>query len=225
VRVQRRLLHLLDFLYAFGVTILLSPLLVYVAIIVYRNDGWPIIYRSERMRSPDRGFLLWKFRTMTNAQTDAGVTGPAKSGRITSTGAWLRRKRLDELPQLWNILRGDMGFVGPRAPLRRYVEKYPEIYAEVLKERPGITGLASMAFHKTEERLLAATSSPDETEKVYCRRCIPRKARLDLIYAKRRNPCTDQRLMWATILRRVTMHRRPVPKSVTDAEMADQSSD
>ena len=206
--VQRRLLHLLDFLYAVGMTVLLSPLLIYVAIVVYRNDGWPIIYRSERMHSPGRSFLLWKFRTMANTTSDSGVTGPTKLNRITPTGAWLRRKRLDELPQLWNILRGDMGFVGPRAPLRRYVEKYPEIYADVLKDRPGITGLASMAFHKTEERILAATSTPEETEEVYCRRCIPRKARLDLIYAKRRNPCSDQRLMWATILKKVTMHSR-----------------
>lgn len=207
--VQRRLLHVLDFLYAFGLTILLSPLLIYVAVVVYRNDGWPIIYRSERMKSPNKAFKLWKFRTMRNSATDSGVTGPSKSDRITPTGAWLRRKRLDELPQLWNILRGDMGFVGPRAPLRRYVEQYPEIYAEVLKERPGITGLASMAYHKTEERLLSKTTSAEETEAVYCRRCIPRKARLDLIYAKRRNPCTDQRLMWATIIKRLTMHRRP----------------
>ncbi|WP_421905858.1 sugar transferase [Mameliella sp.] len=208
MRTRRPLLHTLDFLYAIGMTVLLSPLIVYVAVVVWRNDGWPIIYRSERMKSPTQSFMLWKFRTMKTDPADAGVTGPSKSGRITPTGAWLRRKRLDELPQLWNILRGDMGFVGPRAPLRRYVEKYPEIYAEVLKERPGITGMASMAYHKTEERLLARTESAEETEEVYCRRCIPRKARLDQLYAARRNPCTDQRLMWATVFRRVSMHRR-----------------
>ncbi|MFC0159421.1 sugar transferase [Mameliella alba] len=208
MRTRRPLLHTLDVLYAIGMTVLLSPLILYVAVVVWRNDGWPIIYRSERMKSPTRSFLLWKFRTMKNDPADAGVTGPSKSGRITPTGAWLRRKRLDELPQLWNILRGDMGFVGPRAPLRRYVEKYPEIYAEVLKERPGITGMASMAYHRTEERLLARTESAEETEEVYCRRCIPRKARLDRLYAARRNPCTDQRLMWATVFRRVSMHRR-----------------
>ncbi|MBV7395327.1 sugar transferase [Mameliella sediminis] len=208
MNLRRSLLYTLDFLYAIGMVVLLSPLIIYVAFQVLWHDGWPIIYRSERMRSPDKAFMLWKFRTMSNDPADQGVTGPSKSNRITPTGAWLRRTRLDELPQLWNILRGDMGFVGPRAPLRRYVEKYPEIYAEVLKDRPGITGLASMAFHKTEERLLARTSSAEETEEVYCRRCIPRKAKLDLIYARRRNPCTDQRLMWATVFRRVSMHRR-----------------
>ncbi|WP_417205892.1 sugar transferase [Antarctobacter sp.] len=208
VKFNRKFLYLLDFLYAVGLTILISPLILYVAFVVWRNDGWPIIYRSERMRSPDRAFLLWKFRTMKRDPSDSGVTGPSKSARITPTGAWLRRKRLDELPQLWNILRGDMSFVGPRAPLRHYVEKYPEIYAEVLKERPGVTGMASMAYHRAEERLLSETRTAEETEEVYCRRCIPRKARLDLMYAQRRNPCTDQRLMWATVFKGVSMHRR-----------------
>lgn len=208
MRFPRPLLYILDFLYAIGLGLLLLPLILYVAILVWRNDGWPIFYRSERMRGPDRPFMLLKFRTMKQARQDSGVTGPAKSARITATGAWLRQKRLDELPQLWNILRGEMGFVGPRAPLRRYVEMYPELYAEVLKERPGVTGMASMAYHKTEERLLSRTETAEETEAVYCRRCIPRKARLDLLYAKRRNPCTDMRLMWATVFRGVSMHSR-----------------
>lgn len=205
---SRRLLYILDFFYALGLSILLSPLIVIIAIIVWRNDGLPIFYRSERMRSPDTAFMLYKFRTMKRDPADSGVTGPSKSARITPVGAWLRRKRLDEIPQLWNILRGDMGFVGPRAPLRRYVEKHPETYAKVLQERPGITGLASVVFHRTEERLLSQTTTPEETEEVYCRRCIPRKAKLDLIYARRRNLCADQRLMWATVIRRVTMHSR-----------------
>lgn len=201
--------RLLDILYALGLALLLAPLMVYVAWRVWRADGRPILYRSERMASPERAFALWKFRTMTVVAEDSGVSGGDKVARITPTGAWLRAKRLDELPQLWNVLRGDLGFVGPRAPLRRYVTLYPELYAEVLKDRPGITGLASMAYHRTEERLLARCTTPEETEAVYCARCIPRKARLDLIYAARRNPCTDMRLMFATVFRRrVTMHRR-----------------
>lgn len=208
MRFPRPLLYLLDVLYAVGLGVLLSPLLLYVGFLVWRSDGWPIFYRSERMRSPDQAFMLLKFRTMTMAKEDSGVTGPAKSSRITPTGTWLRRTRLDELPQLWNILRGDMGFVGPRAPLRRYTEMFPMLYSEVLKERPGVTGLASMAFHRTEERLLAETCTAEETEEIYVRRCIPRKARLDLLYARRRNPCTDMRLMFATVFRRVSMHSR-----------------
>lgn len=205
---KRGLLRLLDVLYAIGMTVLLAPLLVYVAFRVWREDGRPILYKSERMHAPGKPFQLWKFRTMTVVETDSGVSGGDKAARITPTGKWLRAKRLDELPQLWNVLRGDLGFVGPRAPLRRYVEMYPDLYAEVLKDRPGITGMASMVFHRTEERLLARTTTPEETEAVYCARCIPRKARLDLLYARRRNPCTDMRLMFATVFRRVSMHDR-----------------
>lgn len=211
---KRALLRGLDILYAVGMSVLLSPLILYVAILIWRTDGRPILYKSERMQSPDRAFLLWKFRTMRQAEQDSGVSGGDKAARVTPTGAWLRAKRLDELPQLWNILRGDVGFVGPRPPLPRYVEMFPELYAEVLKERPGITGMASMAFHRREERLLADTRTAAETEEIYCRRCIPRKARLDLLYARRRNPCSDMRLMFATVFSsRVSMHDRRRPRS------------
>ena len=83
---------------------------------------------------------------------------------------------------------------------------FPELYAEVLRARPGVTGLATLAFHRTEERLLAPCRDADETEGVYCRRCVPRKARLDLIYARRRSLCYDLRLMAATVVRRVGLH-------------------
>lgn len=206
---NRHLLRGLDVVYALGLGVLLSPLILYVAVRVWRRDGRPILYKSERMHAPDKGFLLWKFRSMSVVEADSGVSGGDKAARITRNGAWLRQTRLDELPQLWNILRGDVSFVGPRPPLRRYVEMFPALYAEVLKERPGITGMASMAYHRTEERLLAACETPAETEEVYVSRCIPRKARLDLLYARRRNPCTDMRLMFATVFRRVSMHNRP----------------
>ena len=148
---------------------------------------------------------------MTNVATDGGVSGGDKAHRITRTGTVMRRYRLDEIPQLWNILKGDIGFVGPRPPLRRYVERFPELYDEVLKDRPGVTGLATLIFHRTEERLLADCSTPEETEAVYERRCIPVKARLDLIYAKNRNLCLDLRMMVATVFRRIppVPHKRP----------------
>ncbi|MGR3495206.1 sugar transferase [Citreimonas sp.] len=195
-----------DILGALVLGLLLSPLIVLVALSVAVRDGRPVLYRSERMTTPRRGFALWKFRTMAVAQIDAGVSGGDKAARITRNGRWLRRTRLDELPQLWNILRGDMSFVGPRPPLRHYVELHPELYAQVLRARPGVTGLATLIFHRHEERLLAACHTAEATEAVYRRRCIPRKARLDLIYAQRATVCSDFRLMIATIWRRVGMH-------------------
>jgi len=128
-----------------------------------------------------------------------GVSGGDKADRITRTGRFLRRTRLDEVPQLWNVLRGDMSFVGPRPPLRVYVERFPQLYAQVLQSRPGITGLATLACHRHEERLLARCHSPAETDAVYARRCVPRKAALDLLYQRRSTICLDLLLMIRTL--------------------------
>ncbi len=162
-----------------------------VAIVLLATQGRPLLYGSERMREPDRAFTLWKFRTMRPAPTDSGVSGGDKADRITPTGAMLRRTRLDELPQIFNILSGDMSFVGPRPPLRQYVEAFPETYGAVLKSRPGVTGLASVLYHRREESLLASCESAAETNRVYSARCIPMKARLDLIYQRNRSICFD----------------------------------
>ncbi|MBY6003930.1 sugar transferase [Salipiger bermudensis] len=186
--------------------VVLTPAILIIALLILLRDGAPVFYVSERMKTPDQGFALWKFRTMTTDRSDSGVSGGDKTSRITRTGKVLRRYRLDELPQLWNILRGDISFVGPRPPLRRYTEMFPEIYGEVLKARPGVTGLATLAYHRTEEQLLAPCRSKEETEAVYCRRCVPRKARLDLIYARRRSLCYDARLVLATVIRRLPLH-------------------
>ena len=167
-------------------------------IILLLIEGRPIFYVAERMRAPGRPFRLWKLRTMRVVGRDSGVSGGDKSDRVTRIGRILRRARLDEIPQLWNVLRGDMSFVGPRPPLRLYVERFPELYAEVLKSRPGLTGLASLHFHAHEERLLAPCRDAAETDAVYSRRCVPRKARLDLIYNKHQNLCLDLRLIAET---------------------------
>lgn len=200
--------RLLDLIYALGLSVILLPVIVGVVLLILLRDGRPIFYLSERMKTPETGFLLVKFRTMTVVETDAGVSGGDKTARITKTGGWLRDKRLDELPQLWNVLRGDLSFVGPRPPLRRYVEKFPYLYQNVLNDRPGITGLATICFHRHEERLLALCKTASETEEIYCRRCVPRKARLDLIYAQSRSACSDLRVMVATVFRKISLHNR-----------------
>ncbi len=180
---------------------------ILIAAIVLVTSGWPVFHLSERMRAPDEPFRLWKFRSMRPDPGDAGVTGGDKSARVTPVGKVLRRSRLDELPQLWNVLRGDISFVGPRPPLRRYVEMFPELYAEVLRSRPGITGLATLRFHGQEERLLSRTASAAETEAVYCRRCVPRKAALDLIYQRNRTLCMDMALICETAARLLPKRR------------------
>lgn len=162
-------------------------------------EGRPLFYVAERMRAPGQPFRLWKLRTMRLAPDPGGVSGGDKAGRITKTGRFLRKTRLDEVPQLWNVLRGEMSFVGPRPPLRRYVEAFPDLYAQVLQSRPGITGLATLVFHAHEERLLAACQDAAETEAVYRRRCVKRKAHLDLIYQRNQSVCYDLALLGRTI--------------------------
>jgi lipopolysaccharide/colanic/teichoic acid biosynthesis glycosyltransferase len=141
------------------------------------------------------------------ATGDSGVSGGDKAGRVTPAGRWLRRFRLDEIPQLWNILRGEMSFVGPRPPLRQYVDRFPEVYARVLRSPPGITGLATLALHGWEERILSACRTAGETDAIYARRSIPRKARLDLIYQRHASVGFDAALLLRTAGRLIRPHR------------------
>ncbi len=192
--------RLFDIILAALLALLLAPVIVSIAIALLISQGRPVLFRSERMKTPDQPFDLWKFRTMRPAPDDGtGVSGGDKTDRITPLGHVLRRTRADELPQLYNILRGDLSLVGPRPPLRSYVERFPDLYAEVLQSRPGVTGLATLVFAQHEARLLATARTPAETDAIYVRRCIPRKARLDLIYAKRRSLLLDLRIIGQTL--------------------------
>lgn len=193
-------------LFDLGLSLLLLavlwPVILVVAGVLLVAEGRPVLYVGERMAAPGRPFRLLKFRTMAvGADRQGGVTGGDKAHRMSRLHRVLRRTRLDELPQLWNVLRGDMSLVGPRPPDRRYVEMYPELYAAVLRCRPGVTGLATLVFHEREERLLAACRTAAETEATYRRACIPRKARLDLIYQGRQGFLLDLWLVGRTALR------------------------
>jgi lipopolysaccharide/colanic/teichoic acid biosynthesis glycosyltransferase len=167
------------------------------------TEGPPLFYGSERMRAPSQPFTLWKLRTMRPDPADAGVTGADKAARITRAGRILRRTRLDEVPQLWNVIRGDISFVGPRPPLRQYVDRFPDLYARVLQSRPGVTGLATLQFHRAEGRILAPCRTAEETDAVYSRRCVPRKAALDLIYQRHASLCFDLAIIGQTLARLV----------------------
>jgi lipopolysaccharide/colanic/teichoic acid biosynthesis glycosyltransferase len=179
--------------------VILSGVIVGLAVLIALKEGRPVFYLSERMKTPDQGFCLIKFRTMKVAKKDSGVSGGDKDDRITTLGGVLRKTRLDELPQLWNVLRGDISFVGPRPPLREYVERFPAIYDQVLKSRPGVTGLASVRYHAHEEMLLKRCGTALETDTVYTRACVPRKARLDVIYQNHQSLCFDMRILVETV--------------------------
>lgn len=196
--VAKRLLDIVLALLIGAILVLpVAGMLVWLA----RGQGRPFLYGAERMASPTRAFTLWKFRTMTADATDSGVSGGDKTARITAQGATMRRYRADEIPQLWNVLRGDISFVGPRPPLRQYVEAFPALYARVLRSKPGITGLASLTYAGHEEKLLARATTREETDAIYRRVCVPAKARLDLIYQRHSSFCYDLALIWQTAAR------------------------
>lgn len=172
-----------------GLVGVLLPLMafpmLFIAFLILVLDGRPVFYRACRVKEGSAVFTMWKFRTMNVVEGDSGICGGHKFNRITRTGHFLRISHLDELPQLWNILIGDMSFVGPRPPEPRYVMRFPELYAQVLRSRPGVTGLATALFHNREARLLSRCQTREMSEMVYVKLCIPPKARLDLIYQKR----------------------------------------
>jgi len=191
--------RIFDLFFASLLVLILGPILLALLVWLLVKQGRPIFYVAERMKGVDQPFDLWKLRTMTVVNQDAGVSGGDKTARITPIGAWLRRRRLDEFPQLYNILKGDLSFVGPRPPLREYVDRHPEIYTRVLQSRPGVTGLASIAYHRHEALLLERCDSAEETDQTYSRSCVPTKARLDLIYQRHQNMCYDFDLVFQTI--------------------------
>ena len=192
--------RLFDVTLALLLLVPLSVVMLVMAGLLAVLEGRPVLYVSERMRGPGQPFKLLKFRTMTPVDEDAGATGAHKAWRITRLGRFLRRTRIDELPQLFNILRGDMSFVGPRPPLREYVERFPRRYGEVLRTRPGVTGMATLIYHAHEDRLLAQCHSAEATEAVYYRRCLPTKLRLDLIYQRRRTMALDLWIIANTVM-------------------------
>jgi len=191
----------LDIVLALLLIVPAIPILVILMVLLLITEGRPLFYVSERMKTPTQGFALIKLRTMRVGASDGGVTGGNKSNAIPPVYRALRKSRLDELPQLWNVLRGDMSFVGPRPPLRTYVDDFPALYTAVLRNRPGITGLASLRFHQHEEQILAACSTPEQTDHAYRTRCVPRKATLDLIYQRQQSLCFDLALIWETARR------------------------
>lgn len=176
--------------------LVLSPLLLLTAIWVKLDSPGPALFRQIRVGRHGVPFTIHKFRTM-RVEPGAAITVGADP-RITRSGQLLRQTKLDELPQLWDVLRGAMSLVGPRPELPRYVEFYPaELRERVLAVRPGITDPASLAFSR-EAELLAAAADP---EREYREVVMPAKLRLSADYAASASLATDLRLIFATLAR------------------------
>lgn len=185
-----------DLFFSFCGLMVLCPLFLLIAVLIRISDGGDIFYRQLRIGLLGRPFRICKFRSMVSSADQAG---PAitKDGdaRITMIGRILRKTKLDELPQLWNVLKGEMSLVGPRPEVPRYVERYTLEQREILRCKPGITDLASLCF-RDEETLLG---NANNVEAFYIRHCIPRKLRLNQEYVARANLLSDTWIILQTI--------------------------
>ena len=186
-----------DFLCAlFGLT-LLSPVLAAVALMVWMEDRGSVFFRGRRIGRGGGDFRMMKFRTMTPDAWKSGVNSTATGDfRITRVGRWLRRTKLDEVPQLWNVLTGEMSLVGPRPQVPAEVSMYTVDEQRMLSVRPGITDLASIVF-ADEGEILAGSSDPDL---LYNQIIRPWKSRLALLYVERHTFAGDLRILMLTVV-------------------------
>ena len=170
------MIRILDILAATIGLLILSPVFIVSGLAVALDSGFPVLYRQSRLGRNGKGFMLLKFRTMfRDAHKKGLITVGGRDPRVTRVGYILRKFKLDELPQLLNVLRGEMSLVGPRPEVQKYVDLYPEDYQYLLQVRPGITSPASLAF-SNENEILATQTDP---ENYYRETILPEKIRLD----------------------------------------------
>jgi len=185
----------LDLLLALAGLALLWPLLLLSALWVKLDSPGPALFNQERVGWKGRPFRIHKFRTMRNDPAPGRQITVGADPRITRSGRWLRAAKLDELPQLFNVLKGEMSFVGPRPEVPRYVALYSEAERRVLELRPGITDLASIKY-RDESEILARSEDPERT---YVEVVMRDKLRINLDYAARAGLWADLGVILKTV--------------------------
>jgi lipopolysaccharide/colanic/teichoic acid biosynthesis glycosyltransferase len=186
----------LDLLISLFGLIILTPFLLTVAFLIKWDSRGPIFFKQERIGRGFRPFYIYKFRTMAqDAPQRGGLITVSKDPRITRVGRVLRNTKIDELPQLINVLKGDMSLVGPRPEVRKYVEVFRKDYEEILRILPGITDLASLKY-QDEAELLGNSADPDQE---YISRVLPDKIKLARAYLDRTSFLLDLSLILKTL--------------------------
>ena len=192
--------------------ILLAPVFAAAAIIIRFASGSPIIFRQQRMGRHFRPFTIYKFRTMVTDAPNIGASITSGSDpRVTPIGSVLRRCKVDELPQLVNVLKGDMSFVGPRPEMAEFVTMFEGDYREILQVRPGITDLASLKYQHESEIL----EQYDDPNDAYLRCILPDKIRLAKVYVRQASPLLDLALILKTIFRVINAGTSKLPVDQT----------
>jgi lipopolysaccharide/colanic/teichoic acid biosynthesis glycosyltransferase len=201
-------------------TPLALPAALLIAVAILLDSPGPVVYRAGRVGMGGRSFAMLKFRTMKVHSGGRSLAG-AGDLRITPIGRFLRKTRLDELPQLWNVLRGQMSFVGPRPELEEFVARHADDYERILAVAPGITGPTQLRYAGVEARLLGMQEDP---ESYYRDHLLPDKVALDLAYARGRSLPRDVKLLCQTLVLPVVLalQQRPgaAPRSVAYAGAA-----
>lgn len=188
--------RLFDIVCSFFGLVILSPLFIFLSLWVGLSSRGGVFYKQQRVGLNGRDFTLYKFRSMATGSDKKGLlTVGGKDNRITKAGYFIRKYKLDELPQLFNVFKGDMSFVGPRPEVRKYVDMYSEKQRRVLSVRPGITDIASMKY-RNENDFLAKAENP---EQYYIDVIMPDKLALNLNYIDTRNFFRDIKLIFRTI--------------------------
>ena len=193
---RKYLKRIFDFTISLLGLIVLSPLFLVIAILIKLDDGGSIFFRQTRVGQYGKPFKIYKFRTMVeNAEKLGAQVTKGDDPRITRVGRFLRKYKLDELPQLINVLKGEMSLVGPRPEVPKFVKLFEEDYKEILQVKPGITDYASLEF-KDENELLKGAENPEE---VYIREILPKKIEYYKRYLKEISFTTDLKLIFKTI--------------------------
>lgn len=188
--------RIFDILASFIGLIILSPLFVLLAIWVKSDSKGPVFYKQVRVGRGNKNFYMYKFRSMHIGSDRTGlITIGGRDPRVTRSGYIMRKYKLDELPQLLNVLKGDMSFVGPRPEVRKYVEMYTSEQMQVLNVRPGITDLASIHY-RNENELLEMADDPD---KYYTEVIMQDKLNINLEYVRNHSFLNDMKLIFATV--------------------------
>lgn len=191
--------RLFDLFWTVPGLIILSPLFLAVAVLIKLDSPGPVFFRQVRVGRFEKPFKIYKFRTMvTDAEKKGLPLTTGKDPRITRSGEFLRRTKIDELPQLINVVKGEMSLVGPRPEVPKYVAYYPEEAKDkIFSLRPGITDYAAIEF-RNENELLERAQDP---EKTYIEEILPKKIRLYLKYAMKHNLFCDFKIIIATLFR------------------------
>lgn len=188
--------RLFDITASFFGILILSPLFIFISLWVGLSSKGGVFYKQIRVGKNNKDFKLYKFRSMrVNSDKQGLLTVGSKDSRITKAGYFIRKYKIDELPQLINVLKGDMSFVGPRPEVRRYVDLYSEEQMKVLSVRPGITDPASIKY-RNENDILSSASNP---EQYYIQHIMPDKLKINIDYINTQTFFKDIKIIFQTI--------------------------